>query len=462
MATAVLSETEVRRPSCIALDDRHGWGFALLLTTTATLFLRPADLIPALESWPIYQFLIIACLAVSARPIARKLAHKQLSEQPVTACLLLLLVAIGASHLSHGFLWGARMSMWEFCKPAAFYLLVIALVNTPQRLFVFMKMLVLTITTVAGLALLDRSGILSIAALDSIRDRGASDGGNTLLVDRIRGTGIFNDPNDFGLILVTGLILSICFLCRPRVGWRRHLWLAPTCLLLVVLSMTHSRGAFLSLACAVPAAIAYRRGIGIGVLSLTGLPLLAIAFAGRMTDFNALQSGTGQTRIQIWSESLTIFRQFPIFGLGEGMLVEESGVVAHNSFIHCFAELGIFGGTAFLSCFLAAGMGLWALRGQRIGPVGSGDSPADWLEVAHMRIFVFAALAAFVGGMLALSRQFVTPTYLVLGLATAAQSLSGSAAVKWKLNNRFLLIALMASAASLFAFYLAVRLLVHW
>ena len=194
-----------------------------------------------------------------------------------------------------------------------------------------------------------------------------------------------------------------------------------------------------------------------------GLPLLAIGFAGRMTDFNALQSGTGQTRIQIWSDTLTLFRQVPVFGLGEGMLVEESGVVAStDSFIHCFAELGIFGGTAFLSCFLAAGMGLWALRGQLIGPDGSVDSPADWLEVAHMRIFVFAALAAFVGGMLALSRQFVTPTYLVLGLATAAQSLSGNAAVKWKLNIRFLLIALMASAASLLAFYLAVRLLVHW
>ena len=46
------------------------------------------------------------------------------------------------------------------------------------------------------------------------------------------------------------------------------------------------------------------------------------------------------------------------------MLVEEIQVVSHNSFIHCFAELGFFGGAAFLSCFLAAGLSIWSLKQQ--------------------------------------------------------------------------------------------------
>jgi hypothetical protein len=71
-------------------------------------------------------------------------------------------------------------------------------------------------------------------------------------------------------------------------------------------------------------------------------------------------------------------------------------------------------------------------------------------------------LAAYVGGLLALSRQFVTPTYLILGLATAAQTINRGGNVEWKLDNRFLLVALLTSAAALVVFYLAVRILVHW
>lgn len=445
----------------IPVDDRHGWGFLLLSTTTATLFLRPADLVPALDHWPIYQFLILACLVVAARSILRHLAFDQLNNQPVTACLFWLLVSIGMSHLAHGFFWGARASMLEFCKPAAFYFLMIGLINTPQRLIMFCKLLALIITAVACLALLDRYGVLTIAALESIQDRGGSAASGTMVVERIRGTGIFHDPNDFGLILVTGVVLSFAFLSRPGTGWPRYVWLVPTGLLLLVLAMTHSRGAFLSLACGIPAALAYRRGVATGILSVLALPVVGMLFSGRMTDLDALNAGTGQSRIQIWSDSLLVFRQNPLFGLGEGMLVEEYGVVAHNSFIHCFAELGSFGGVAFLSCFLAAGLGLWALRQQ--SPIREEQSGVsrELRDLAHIRGFVFAALAAYVGGMLALSRQFVTPTFLLLGLATAAHMRRGGES-SWRVGNRFLIAAVSASAVALAVFYLAVRLLVRW
>jgi O-antigen ligase len=159
---------------------------------------------------------------------------------------------------------------------------------------------------------------------------------------------------------------------------------------------------------------------------------------------------------------LTIWRQWPIFGLGEGMLVEETGAVAHNSFIHCFAELGIFGGTVFVSCFLAAGLGLWALRGQLGRSQGTNRLTPELRDLAHVRIFIFASLAAYVGGMLALSRQFVTPTYLVLGLATAAQSMHSANVEKWRIGNRFLGVALLASTAMLLASYVVVRIFVRW
>ncbi len=445
-----------------SLDDRHGWGFALLLAAVATLFVRPADLIEQLDAWPIYQFLIVSCLVVSLRATARQLSWRQLGTQPLTALLLVLLLAVGLSHLSHGFLWGVRMSMYATGKLLVFYLLIAGLVNTPQRLFFFARWLTLTITFVAVLALLDRAGIMSVAALESIHSHDASGAESGTLVERIRGTGIFQDPNDFGLVLVTGLLLSAAFFFQPSAGWPRYLWLGPSVALFAALAHTHSRGAFISLACAIPAGLVYYRGWRWGALSLMALPLLVLLFSARMTDFHALAVGTGQSRIQIWSESLTVFRHYPLFGLGEGLLVEEIGVVAHNSFLHCYAELGFFGGTVFLSCFLIAALELWSQRAAQEDRQPPAAESETRRQLGHLRVFLFAALAAYGMGMLTLSRQFIMPTYLVFGLAASAGSLSCSRPVRWQLDSRFLLLASLASVAALVSMHVAVRAFVVW
>jgi O-antigen ligase len=464
MATVLLTHASNHTHAHIDtdVDDRHGWGFAVLLGTMVTLFLRPADLFPQLENWPIYQCLILACLAVSARSVVRQFRHRELIHRPVTACLLLLMVAIGVSHLSHGFIWAARMSMFEFSKSLAFYLLMVALINTPRRLVMFAKLLTVTIATVAFTALLDRYNWISIAAFESIRDRASSDTENPEMIDRLRGTGIFQDPNDFGLILVLGCTLCLGFMFRPRAGWWRYVWLLPTVVLLVAFSLTYSRGAMLSMACVLPAVLAYRSGAKVAFASLMLLPVIGLAFSSRMTDVSAMEQGTGQSRIQIWSDSLMIWSEYPLFGIGEGMLVEELNVVSHNSYIQCYAELGAFGGTAFLASFLAAGLTLWSLKHRRKTIVNNPQSSRADTDLPHLQMYVFACLTAYAFGMLTLSRQLITPTYLVLGFATASQKVTCQGDGPWRINNRFMFTALACSALFLLTSHLIVRLLVRW
>lgn len=460
MASVAFEKQTITLPITMPMDDRHGWGFLLLLGTVATLFLRPADLVPALEAWPIYQFLIVFCLLVSARATIRQFSTRNLIEQPVLSSLILLLLAVVLSHLSHGFVWAARASLVECFKVIAIYLLILGLVNTPYRMIKFIQWLAISIAAVATLSLLDRYGWVSIAALESIRDRGTLDVDSFLYVDRIRGTGIFQDPNDFGLVLVTGLILNVSFLLRPHAGWLRHFWLLPCLVLIVAIALTHSRGALLSFICAVPAALAYCYSVRIGVASLVLLPTLAVLFSSRMTDINAVVEGTGQSRIQIWSESFAIWKRFPVFGLGEGLLVDELGVVTHNSFLHCFAELGFLGGFAFVSCFFAACVGLWQLRDASVAEVPK-KFTKDIEQLAHYRTYVFAALVAYMAGILTLSRQFVVPTYLVLGLATSAFTIGSNETTRFKVSNRTVLLALAASLGLLFAIYITVRILLR-
>src|SRR5207245_2589953 len=133
-------------------------------------------------------------------------------------------------------------------------------------------------------------------------------------------------------------------------------------------------------------------------------------------------TGTGQTRVQIWSDWLQRFRDNPL--LGEGLSFQDldpeqleqlkalgmgSDHVAHNSFLQAFADVGFAGGCLFLGAF---GVALWSLW--RVGRHRAVHFDAGARE---LQPFLLGATAAYGVGMLTLSLWFSTPTYLVLGLA---------------------------------------------
>ena len=79
-----------------------------------------------------------------------------------------------------------------------------------------------------------------------------------------------------------------------------------------------------------------------------------------MTSISS-DEGTGQARIQLWSDGLDIFRYSPVIGIGMDNYRQFSNHVAHQSFIHCFTELGLIGGTLFLGAFFLALKGMYDL-----------------------------------------------------------------------------------------------------
>ena len=54
-----------------------GLDFALVLVLNAVLFIRPAEIIPALANMPIYNWVILTCLAVSLATILNQLGLSQ-------------------------------------------------------------------------------------------------------------------------------------------------------------------------------------------------------------------------------------------------------------------------------------------------------------------------------------------------------------------------------------------------
>jgi putative inorganic carbon (hco3(-)) transporter len=432
--------------------------YFLFLLVTATLFIRPSEIIPAVFGWPIYEYLIIACLLLSLPRVFRQFSLESLRDNPVTACVLGLLAAVVLSHLSHFDTWSARMSGLMFLKLAIYYLLLVAVVDSPKRLMSFLGWLLLFIAMIGALSLLNWRGVLQLPGMEPLEQTVCDDTSDeaSVLV-RMRGTGIFNDPNDLAMILVAGVVIGMHFAMHST---RRIL--RPFCLALVglfgfAIFLTQSRGGLLALVTAGLVFFYDRWGVKrTAILAAVVLPLLLVAFGGRMTSFGeAIEADTGQSRVQLWSEGLILFRQFPLFGVGCQSSSDEIGMVIHNSFIHAFTELGFLGGSLFLGAFAGSLVMLYRLVRQTTGQEAEGLRP-----VLHCVIAILAGVSV---AMLSLSRCYVAPTYLPLGLATVCvqAGTAASAPVPLQVNSRVLGRLAVASVAFLVSAYVFVRISIH-
>lgn len=396
-------------------------GFALFLLVNAITFLQPASVFPELGGVPIYLIAILACGVLSLPCLLERLRPAALLAQPINLCVVGLLAAVMFSHGSY--LGGAYQAVYDFAKVGLYYLLFVSLVNTPARLRTYLSWLLALAVVLAVLGLLHFHGVIHLAGLelaDVVQTQVDEGTGEKLVLRRLISTGIYNDPNDLALILVSALAISLYRLTQPAAGARRLLWLAPLGLFGYAFGLTQSRGGLIGLAVGLLVLLRSRfRGWKSAVLILAALPALLLLFAGRQTDLSLSDpEDSGLGRLQLWEEGLDLFRQSPVLGIGMGQYAEEVGQVAHNSFVHCYVELGFGGGTLFLSAFLLALLGLRRLGRQ---PLPALDP--DW---PRLRSYVLAIVAAYAAGILMLSRSYVVPTYAVLGLATSYLTLSAA------------------------------------
>jgi O-antigen ligase len=208
-----------------------------------------------------------------------------------------------------------------------------------------------------------------------------------------------------------GIILCLSWFGDRSWGLLRVLWLMPIPLFGYALSLTQSRGGLIGVVVGVlvlfHARFGWKIALTLAVFSSPGFLLLS---GTRQGNFG-LDEGTGQDRVQLWSDGIALFKESPLTGVGLGQYAEQVHQVAHNSFVHAFVELGIFGGMLFTGAVYLAGWSLYRLASPEVRFVNA--------EMGRLRPYLLAMVGAYTGGMLTLSRGYVVPTYLVLGLVAA-------------------------------------------
>jgi hypothetical protein len=452
--------------------------FFFFLLVNAALFIRPAELVPALVGWKIYEPLILLCAVTAVTEVLGFLTGGSSGTKPITLCIFGLLLVIILSFMSRFEMDKAVEKGIEFTKVLVYYLLLVSIVNTPERLRRFLFWITLFCAAMTLLAVLRYHDVIEIKRPEPPPSFDPRDAGRKkdtdeafvketvwdpvmrqeVEVKRLRGTGIFQDPNDICLALAIAIPLTLFWLTDPRLGAARVLWIGPLLLFCWALYHTHSRGGLMGCMAGMLALFNARYGWRKTLaLTVPVLPVLLVIFAGRMTNIDLDSSkSTGQSRIQLWSAALDEFRAAPLLGIGMGELGTDMSHVAHNSFIQCFMDLGIVGGTLFLGAFYCA---VAALR-----RVGSGRVQVVNLEMWRLRPYLLAVVVGASVCMLSLTLSYLVPTYMILGLVTAYVAVAVRRSPQPVLVCDLALIRRLVTVSVIFlaVAYVFVRVMVRW
>ncbi|MDA1251818.1 MAG: O-antigen ligase domain-containing protein [Planctomycetota bacterium] len=392
------------------------------------MILRPAELVPGLAGLPLYEVCIAATILLGHQGLLRHFTPGSLTRQPVTLCFVGVLIAIPVSQITHMYFGGALSGTIEFIKAGMLFALIVAVVDTWSKFERLLTVIAGCATMTVLLCVVDYLGVWDFQFIKHAAESyGTSSSGYDIRIQRMNGTGIFSDPNDISLLIVATGSLCVSFLTDKERGPTRFGWLIPLAILVTGLACTKSRGGMLAACSAGGILVMFRYGkkaaIGLGLLGLIALPILA----GRQANID-LSDGTGHQRITLWRDGLAALRSMDLlFGTGHRSYADLAGLVAHNSFIHAYVELGIVGGTFFFGMFFFSVLGLFRL-----------NTP-EW-QIQHPKQARFLPYMAAMGagwtvGLMSLSRCYTVSTLMLLGLGAAYLNLAG-----WNLRPRRLVI----------------------
>jgi O-antigen ligase len=298
--------------------------------------------------------------------------------------------------LPSGVLPNANLAFQDTAKLAILVFLLLNLIRTPQEFRIFVNVLLLCTCYLAFYSIkLYLSGM----------------GFNEHGLERSITTGIFGDPNDLAMTIIPGLALSLFGVIKAR-GLARYLNLGLTALMLWAIFLTSSRGGMLSLLTVViGSCLLYLKNKRVAVIIavIAAMGLLAIGSGSRMINFDSSED-SADARFGFWDNGLSLLTASPLFGVGYQKFADNNnGRAAHNTFVQCFAELGLPGYFFWMGCIY------YAFRRYR-------NRAENETAVAVLKYLPVCRLAitAYLVGAFWLSRAFIPITFLIFTLPLLA------------------------------------------
>ncbi len=376
--------------------------FLLILLYLGLTIIRPQSYIASLEHVPLLIIVQVLAFAAWLGSRAKTFAAPQFMLLP------LFLLAMMVSEVATGWFGGSIEQLRVF-GPAviAFFVLAAAASTSPRR--VRMILVVFTLCTT----------VLALHSLDQIL-YGVGWTGRTLDHEgRIRYVGIFDDPNDLGLLFVSVLPMAV-YLSAGGGLLRRLFWLACAALILYGIYLTNSRGTMLAVGVIFGVYLWLKRGKFIALV-FGGVGFVAMRLIKtRFQDLEASGS-SAQGRIDAWYAGLHMFLSHPLLGVGVGNFTDYNYLTAHNSWVLVLAETGFIGYTLWLAFI---GYGFWmmfsVLRHQPQLDQDDELAAIAWQQEQAIAFTLLLCLCGMFAAAFFLSRSYIIVLYLLEAVVVGA------------------------------------------
>jgi len=310
------------------------------------------------------------------------------------------------SHVAHTYFAGMMDTILPVFKVCFFTLLLFCVMDTPSRVRAVALMFVVMACFMSVNALLQERRGYGFAGIRPVYV-GAKDGHPAYL--RSTFFGIFEDPNDLAQMLVTSIPFAFA-ITKRRSFFGFLLGSGATWLFVRAMLATHSRGGIVALVATGAVMIVILLPVRwfpylMSALLICGLALCPLS-AGYLDD-------SAHDRVAFWGTANWVFKENPLFGVGWGMFGEyiEGDRAAHNAFVLCYTELGVFGYWFWFSLLQLGVVGAW-----RTKMVFKKPETQDQAWLARMAGLSIAAITGYCASAYFLTRAFVYPAFFLFAL----------------------------------------------
>jgi len=419
---------------------------ALVLTAISIVlaYFSPADAMPAMAPYHIQQIVLLPALGASLFSMNMRRASL---PWPQYLLLVGFWFAVVMSVLSKFWLRNALNAFLIVGFLVCIYFLVFINAFTLTRIQVLCFVVTLCAVAMAVQGILAyHTGYLG----DKLLNMKVTEG--FVVYKRVCGLGVLHDPNDFAQFLLVGLTFLGVFWRKENGAGNVILLGLPSSILIYAMYLTFSRGVLFGVA--VVAFVTVSRRIGAMASAILACVLvvlmLAVNFGGGREI--SIHESSAAGRIVAWGAGIAQLKHFPVFGAGFGQFTAYNDLTAHNSFVLCFAELGLFGYFFWLALILVTVLGLEGLT--RIPVKGPQD-----VAFGRLVTTIRAALYGFLATAWFLSRTYTETLYILLALAAVLVHMRREACPWLSISMRRWVPATIAlQTVSVAVFYLMVRL----
>jgi O-antigen ligase len=314
----------------------------LTIVYTILLIIRPQEFIPGFAEAPILQILLLTAFGAWVFRSNKGLDLPQFALVPLL--LLFVWLSLGAG----GGWWGGIVpALNTLLPPMLLFVIVSGAIRSLRELRIYSFVLMACAST------LIYHGYLQNTV-------GVGWTGQPMIEGRITYSGIFNDPNDMGLLITLALALAIYNLGLSRSTFAKLLFLAVIGWLLYGVYLTDSRGTMLATLAVVALFLWARFGKTV-VIVLGALAVPVLIASTRLAELSA-DEDSAQGRVDAWYEGIQLLTTNPLFGVGwQNFSDHNGGLTAHNSIVLAMAELGFPGYVVWLAMVFLSGWMIWRM-----------------------------------------------------------------------------------------------------